>query len=93
MSTETPIRARDAFAEYFRPQLKDLIFNLAVGITKVEDKFALAVRCQFEDLDAVTEDTKIEILEILGKSFVFEGDTYLLDIAFMGIPSVQRTRN
>jgi hypothetical protein len=82
-------RAKAAFGDRFRPLLKDLVFNLAVGISRGEDKFALAVRCQFEDLDSVTEETRTEVLEILGTSFEFEGETYPLDVVLMGIPTAR----
>jgi hypothetical protein len=89
MEYEDLKRARDAFGKCFRPLLKDLVFNLAVGISRDKDTILLAVRCQFKNLDSVTEETKAEVLEILGTSFEFEGNTYPLDIAFIGIPTAK----
>ena len=88
---ERLIRVRDAFGQRFRPLLKDLDFHLSVGISRGGDEFALTVRCLFEDFDSVLDETKTEVLEILGTSFEFEGDTYPLDIAFGSIPIAQQS--
>ena len=85
-------RAKNAFGKCYRPLLKDLVFNLSVGLSKRESKFALDVRCQFEDLDSVTEETEAQVREILGTSFEFEGDTYPLDVVLASIPIAQRNR-
>ena len=79
-------RARDAFGNHFRPQLQGLISNLAVGITKVDGKFALSVRCQFEDLGSVPKNTLKRIVAIVGTSFEHEGVVYPLDIKITNIP-------
>jgi hypothetical protein len=87
---KTLLRARDAFYDTFAPQLEGkILLNLSVGIRKIDDKFALAVRCQVQNLRKLSNKQKKEVLEILGTSFTHGGVDYRLDIKFMGIPRAQ----
>ena len=76
--------AMKSFGEEFRPQIAELGYNLAYGITKVDDSLAIAARVQSEN--PIPEAVREQIDGILPKQYAYKGHEISVELAYTDIP-------
>lgn len=79
--------AKNSFGEEFRSQVAELGYNLAYGITTVDNSFAIAARIQSEQ--PIPEAVREQIEGLLPKQYSYNGHEIAVELEYMSIPRVE----